>query len=352
MRVRLAATVVLLVLAAQARADERIETGFDPKTDGLGYTNVGSYASPNGDCFGMSTVALLRFQARKNGSPVAHDAYDLPGRALAGAIQNRYLAEFHQGLSEKVLPALVPVDDPRSAAPILERLRAGTPVVVHLQRDGSSHAVLFFGFADGAFEIYDPDRPGETTKWRYDKRSGFTEWNLTYGLGQVKSLAVYDAKDVGAMPTLADLEALRSDCDGLGRACAAPFVRVDAGVATRPDGDRGVAVVVTGVVSGGLRADPEGHAAESPDQAIVFVNGQPAATVSLGRSGAFEARLPAAIFSGEKNDVRIAVTAARERLAGFTNLEVGRVAGAPAATSTPSRTGGLVAAFGTSGDSP
>ncbi|MEZ0227860.1 MAG: hypothetical protein ACAI25_04495 [Planctomycetota bacterium] len=336
---RLHAPVVLvLLIAASVHADERLTTGFDPKQDGLPYTNVGSYSSPKGDCFGMSLVALLRFKARTRGETATRDAYDLSGRALAGAIQNRYLAEWDRALGTRMEAKYLPVDDPRSGEPILARLRAGEPAIVHLYRGGTAHAVLFFGFEGGNFLIYDPDHPGETMKWGFSKR-GFSTWSLTYGLGSVKSLSVYEAKDLDEMPTLADVEALRADCDRLGTTCAAPFAQVDAGMGTISGRDGDVAYVITGTVSRAAERGPDGSEAERPSAVVILVNGQPVETVRLDKNGRFEARLAAASFTNGAMDVKLAVTGSsmKERLAGFAQIEPPRV---------PSRTEGVLGALG------
>ncbi len=334
---RHASFLVVLLLASTALAEERLATGFDPGVDGLPYTNVGSYSSPKGDCFGMSVVSLLRFKARVKGETATRDAYDLSGRALAGAIQDRYLAEWDRALGSRIEGRFVPVADPRSAEPILARLRAGDPAIVHLYRGGSAHAVVFFGFDGKNFLIYDPDRPGETMKWAFSK-SGFSTWNLTYGFGNIQSLSVYEPGDLADMPALADLDALRADCDRLGSECAAPFARVNAGLA-RIERNGSVAWVVTGTVTSARDRGPDGSVAERPSTVVILVNGQPVETVRLDRSGSFEARLPAATFPNGEASVKLAVMASsfKERLAGFAHIE---------AAQPPSRTNGLLGALG------
>jgi hypothetical protein len=305
-------------------ASHGIVTGFDPKEDGLPFPNVGSYASPNGDCFGFSLVAVQRFQARKSGASLPRGAADdLPEKALAGVIQNRYLTAWGQGLSRGINQTLAPTTDPTVGNKIIESLTAGNPVMVHLDSgDLGSHVVVFFGYVDGSFQIYDPNFPGDTETWGFDAKKGFSSWSWKYG--SVKKVAAYDPKDIAAAPKLADLEALRTSCDALGATCAAPYMTVGTSLEPTIDPGRGVALLVTGTVSGGLATDPEGRTAEAPDSVVFYLNGKVVDSAPLDSSGAFSKSLAVGLFTQDTNDLRVVAQTSHGRLAGWADVSAPR----------------------------
>lgn len=311
-------------------------TSFDPKKDGLPFANVGDYASDGGDCFGMSVVALLRYRARTSGAaPRAEDA--LSQRALAGVVQGRMHAAWQGGFGNRLLERELPPKDPRAGVAIQRELAKGTPVVAYLAEGSNAHAVVFYGYSGGTFQIYDPNHPGEKRTWSWDAKSGFSSWSLDYGLGRVKGVAVYDLADLGTEPALSDLDALRDSCDELDATCAAHYMPVALTVQKTTRADGSIAYVASATVRGGLAQQANGAPVELPSTAVVYVGGRAVETVTL-KAWQFSVTLPSDALADAK-EVRLALVGSHGRLAGF----------AKAPIPSPSATLGVTGALGATG---
>jgi hypothetical protein len=350
MNARLAAPLaaLLLSLPCVTRADENglpppsvdIETGFDPVKDGLPFVNTGSVLSPGGDCFGMSFVSIERFDSRKAGTTFPNDPFDVNERALAGIVEARYMADYPKSLSPHMGERLEAPSSPKSGNAILGSLKAGTPAIVHLQSKDAAHVVVFYGYKNGAFEIYDPNTPGQVQTWSFDPDKGFGSPPAAYS--SVQTLAPYDPKDLAKLPGLTDVSSLRAACDSLGAACSAPYYQVTTQLVPIVDGSHGTAYVVSGIVTGSVAPDPDGSAPVTPAQAVVFVNGTSVGAVNLDANGHFEDTVYAGEFTQGQNDVRVAVITKNVQIAGFSDTQAGPpVPAMDGAAAPPSATTGL-----------
>ncbi|MBX3468503.1 MAG: hypothetical protein KF878_16645 [Planctomycetes bacterium] len=328
-----------------------VRTEFDPRLDGMPFENMGDYASPEGNCFGMSLLAIdnyrRRLRARANGQP---DPAPTPITTTPhGNVEAQILAS--------LVHAVATVQDdgennPFQQAPpsntglmreALERMRrTGVPEVLGMYApDGSAHAVVVFGYEDGALLVYDPNYPGETIRWPWDPVRGFgphpkrREGGPLYG-----PLKQYDVGPIDALRTSRELEALRDACaQGLDR-CLRRFHELQGRLSGRPG-----ARVITGRVGEGLRRHEDGSATQRPRRVWAVVDGVPVASGRVQRDGSFRITLPRTAEGGRR--VQLVAVTDKGHLAGANDVDVpDPPAPTPPARPAPtaSRTRGLAGA--------
>lgn len=169
-----------------------VDTGFRPATDGWYIPNYGSYLENGGVCLGMTSYAKWYFSQEKAADGAAlHSKYiegnanewrddataiQLATRAQAGlsGIWASLTQEEKQNLSSKAVGLSI----------MHGMLVSGEPQLIGLKTqynngtwaDGG-HAVLAYRYADGHFNIYDPNVPGTSVT---DDRQ---QMPYTYGSG-------------------------------------------------------------------------------------------------------------------------------------------------------------------------
>lgn len=326
-------------LAAQdARRVAPVRTGFDPRLDGMPFENLGDYASPEGNCFGMSLLAvdnyLRRMKARAEGRP---DPQPLPitRRAQDGHAEAQILASLAQAMAgaqddEENSPVQpVGVRDQRLMREALERMRqTGVPELVGLYSEDSGHEVVVFGYEDGKLLVYDPNYPGETLRWPWDPVRGFGPHPMRRDDPEMyAALVEYDVAPFSAFRTARELGAIRDACaQGLDR-CVARFPQLEAGLEGRE---------VRGKVGPGLARGEDGIRPHRPYRVWLVVNGKPVASGRVQRDGSFRIRIPAGTRTEGARLQLIAVTE-EGALAGANDMPNG----APASPGFTSALGGM-----------
>jgi hypothetical protein len=302
-----------------------ISTRFDPARDGLPFGNAGDLASPDGNCFGMSLVAIDNYvrrttnppaRARAPRQPAPPTTWD-PAQADPRAQATAGLAQATASqLDNPPLEARPPLTDPAPIRGALDRIAAtGVPEVLVISGPGGGHAVVVYGYRDGALQVYDPNYPGEAIAW---------PWDPVAGLGKNPKAtpgSFYDTLD-RALPRPYDAHQTRAAMDRLREACAAQdaecvdrYPGLTARLRRLPDGSV--------EVSGQAAPTAVGLA---PSDVWVAVNGQPVGLAPVNRFGTFRATVPASALGADQN--RVAVVGQRQhngftQFAGFAELDVG-----------------------------
>jgi len=304
---RLALPLALL-LATPLLAQEPTRTAFDPRLDGMPFENLGDYASPDGNCFGMSLLAvdnfLRRMKARAEGRP---DPEPLPitVKAQDGHLDAQILASLVQAVAGvKDDEDNSPVKSVRAAdaAPMREAIermrRTGEPQLMGIYAPSdSAHEIVLFGYEGGRLLIYDPNYPGETVRWPWDARRGFgphpkrgDDADMYGGLKE------YDVGPFGVFRTGRELQALRDACSqGLGR-CVARFHALRG----RLEG-----ATVVGTVGAGMRRGEDGTRPQRVRRVHVVVDGKPVASGPIKADGTFRISLPRAPRGGRVEMVAV-----------------------------------------------
>lgn len=318
--VLLAASLVAPLLAQESQAVAPLQTRFDPRLDGMPFTNVGDYASPQGNCFGMSLLAIDNFQRRMRGQAAGQPApQPLPvtRRPQDGHTAAQILASWvhaiaaaqDDGDNNPLVQA--PPRDGRLMRAALERMRGnGLPEVMGTYaRDGSAHAIVLFGYQEGRLALYDPNYPGETLRW---------PWDATRGLGPHPKgdapLAKYEVGPFSAFRTSRQLQALRDAClQGLDR-CVARFPQLRGWLGVTPQGQR----EVVGVIEGGLRQAEDGSRPHRPHRVWLVVDGTAVGSGRVLQGGRFRVRIPAGTHGVR---LQVVATTAEGALAGANVVE-------------------------------
>lgn len=315
-------------LFAQGRAPAPVRTGFDPRLDGMPFENLGDYASPDGNCFGMSLLAVDNYIRRRAAREAGHpDPAPLPITHFAhqGHAEAQILASLAQAVAgQKDDEENSPVQptrtrDPRMVREAIERMRqSGLPEPMGVySRDGAGHEVVLFGYEGGQLLIYDPNFPGQTIRWPWDPARGL----LRHPMGRddpefYGALTEYDVAPFSAFKTSRELAAIRDACaQGLDR-CVARFPALTG----RVEGQ-----TVVGTVGPGLERGAEGNKPKKPYRVWVVVDGKPVASARIQRDGTYQVKLPPGTRTDGVRVQVIAVTAAGA-MAGANDV------GAPAAS--------------------
>ncbi len=313
------ALLLLAIAAPQARAQDpkpfpdKVETGFDPKVDGLPFFNGGNYGS-QGDCIGMSIVAIDRFLRRKAGEkmPENEKIRERETDALVGDPVDHLVTAAVQVEAKKVRVEAQKLDDPSALrAALIQMKEDGRPVTLGLDSKKAGHSVVLFGYKDGKLQIYDPNFPGETMEWTFDPKTGLGK---PYRGDKWDTVAVLPLEK---FPVSADLKKIREQCGGGAKECTEAFPAVTATVTPAADKK---SVTVTGTVSRGKKKSDEGDATDPPKIVFLRVNGvlqkMPA---KLKADGSYSITLPASALEAEGENVIQVIAATRYALfAGYT----------------------------------
>ena len=329
----LALALALLAAAAPAAAQSRVApippvgTSFDPLLDGMPFGNFGDATSPEGNCFGMSLLAidnyLLRMERRAAGLP------DPPAAKITvnpqdGHVPAQILASLAQLEAERRDEQEQNPEQPhplRDAAPIraaLERImRTGQPEVLGMYAKDGGHATVLHGYDGSNLLVYDPNYPGETLRW---------PWSPTHGLGKhprshddalYRTLQTVASTPFEKFRTSRELAALRAACAAGEQRCLARFPRLESGLVE----ENGKLFAVGQVALEGPDGNHDAAWREQPQRpsrAWVTLDGRPFAQGRIDEQGRFKVTLPPRLPAGELHVV--AVTAHSEGLAGYGRL--------------------------------
>lgn len=328
--------LVAALVAASARADTpppgarslpaTISTRFDPARDGLPFGNSGDFASPGGNCWGMSLVAIDRYVQRTTNPPARARAPRQPAppvatspgqadprvQATAGLTQHTAI-----GRDLEATGGRAPLSDPSRIRAALERIDAsGVPEVLIMEGPQGAHAVVLYGYRSGALQVYDPNFPGEAIAWPWDPVAGLGKNPKANPGDFYDTLTLATATPFDAHRTAADMARLREACTAQDPECVDRYPDFRARLVRNDDG--------TTVVSGQAVA----RDGKLPARVWVAVNGTPVAQVPVSRFGTFGVEVPRAALTAETNRVRIVgevdTPLGVPQFAGFADLDVQR----------------------------
>jgi hypothetical protein len=161
-----------------------VDTGFRPNPDGFQFKNLGDYTAGNsGNCLGMSLVAIQWYEdERTKGRGAVSLQTRFPGNSPEGQIatgeaEARARASFLSDVE-------APLSDPATGDRLYHALAAtGSPQILSMSANtiNGGHDVVVFGYANGAFQIYDPNFPGETLTWDFSPETGFGTYRFPDG---------------------------------------------------------------------------------------------------------------------------------------------------------------------------
>lgn len=331
--------LALLLLLAPLAAAQDVVTGFDPKVDGLPFENLGDYASPDGNCWGMSMLAIDAFLRRRAGEAPA------PSGPIARAPQEGHAelqltASFVQAHAEEVDERQKDRENPRHGlrdpGPLNEALariaRTGEPEVLAIADGSSAHALVVHGYRGGALQLYDPNYPGETIAWPFDPRRGLGRHPKARDDSMYRDVNRVSSTPFRQFESSRDLAWIRAACAAGEGVCTGRFPTIAA--TTRRDGDR---VVVEGTVEGGLGVNATGETTHRPRRVWVASDGRPVGGALVGRGGRFRVVLPAGAVRDARS-LRLIAATKGGAFAGFRDV--------PAPAETPGAAGTLEGLFG------
>jgi hypothetical protein len=152
---------VVWVKTSKQKLVGTFDSGFRPGVDNWEFENRGSYASPLGECEGMSITSMYYYYFQKlGGKPPLYHQYDLTlpnvldnvqGIRFAGAVQLDYEDRFHAGLQQ--LKSLqqqakakgTKAEDLTSIWILMTLKLTGQPVLLTLDGAVGAHAVVAYG---------------------------------------------------------------------------------------------------------------------------------------------------------------------------------------------------------------
>jgi len=298
-----------------------ITSGFDTARDALPVVNNGDTAGPEGNCLGMSLVAIDDFRRRTRApwiSTIVEQVLPRPParpttfvseadpRDLAAAGLAQQEAHRNDG---GVSRGRVPLSDTTPVRDTLERIaEGGDPEVLSIEGDGGAHAMVLHGYRDGALQIYDPNYPGEVIAWPWSPETGFGPHPRADQGPLYASPARHTTRQLSDYQTGERIEELRAACDAQAAECVGRYSRYSAVVA--PAGES---------------LELVGQASMPPDQrpqtVWLTVNGRPIGGRQVSRFGTFRAVVPPGLLRPGPNQVRV-VGEDGSRFAGFADLTV------------------------------
>lgn len=311
---------LLLLLAAPTLAQQParyfppVGTSFDAALDGMPFDNFGDATSPDGNCFGMSLLAIDNYRQRMarraagepdpQPQPIARDpmAGHIPQQILASLAQVEAERKDEQENDPEVKR---PVSDPRDIEAALERImRTGVPELMGIYGKGDTgHATVLHGYDGSNLLIYDPNYPGELVRW---------PWSPTKGLGKhpkarddelYRTVRQYGATPFDKFAVTKDLQALRQACAAGEDRCLARFPEVRADL-IRADGKLFAEGQVLPATDANQDA-PWREKVQRPARAWVTLDGQPFATARIDKDGRFKVKLPGKLPPGKLNVVAV-----------------------------------------------
>ena len=315
--------LALLLLLTPALLAQPVRTDFDVRLDGLPFDNMGDFASPEGNCLGMSLLAIDNYLARKErraaGIP---DPPPLPlaRRTQDGPLQAQQVASLAQLEAERRDdPAENPRRHPSQPAQVraaLERIRAtGIPEVMCIfMSDGSGHATVLHGYDGSSLLIYDPNYPGELIRW---------PWSPSGGLGRhpkrgddgLYSPTRFSVTPFRQHPSSKQLAAVRASCAAGAKRCVGRWFQVESALE-----ERGAQREVVGRVRPGTEFDTYPGWRDRPlraRKAWVTAGERPVAVGEIDSQGRFRVRLPAGLAPGAPLQVVTVTGGSDPVLAGF-----------------------------------
>jgi hypothetical protein len=218
-----AGALLLLALVAPALAGgpAPVSTGFDPARHGQPFENRGDFTNNMGNCVGMSLLSIHAFRSGRGAAApqIVHppQTADVTRQMVVSIVQAQYLL---QGLRDE--RQRLPVADTAQVRDALERLRQGTPEVMGLIKPGFGHAVVLYGWDGKNLLLYDPNFPGQATRWPWDPEKGLGEHPRYPGLTHV-SITPFSGWKVSGQ-----LDALREACSNRERVCVGRFPNIEA----------------------------------------------------------------------------------------------------------------------------
>lgn len=325
------AVVAVLALGGPALAYELppvLMTEFDPRRDGLPFANVGDLARPGGNCWGMSLLAIDNYLRRLDrgregeraplSGPFTSQPHlaDPTQQATAGLLQNTAV-DLDGPRSDVPVEAgrRLPLSDPAPVLEALERIgRTGVPEVLVIRGSEGAHAVVLYGYRDGAVRVYDPNFPGEAIAWPFDPATGLgrnpkaDQYSFYAGLTHASTTPYEAHRTTDAM------DRLREACASQDATCTGRYPTISAHLERSAAGDVVVAGQVAAPADGGAR----------PQRVWLAVNGQPIGSAEVSRFGTFSAVVPpGALVADGDNVVRVigeTTTAGWAQFAGFADL--------------------------------
>lgn len=316
-----------------------IMTEFDPRRDGMPFGNDGDYTSPDGNCFGMSLLAvdayLRRLEEGREGErrpaptivrSVDDTNLDLRKAAAAAVLQER--TDAHED-DDRDNPRVTQRKASEQIIAALKRIaKTGVPEIMgsYAASEASSagHAFVLFGYRNGKLQIYDPNFPGETIEWPFDEQKGLArhpraaEDDELYG---PKALVTSTPAD--RYLAHGDIGWVTSACSVLAAACTDHFPTITATVEPVKPGKNGARVAIVGRISGGRVKTGDGTPVHRPRRIWVAVNGVRVAAGVLQPDGSFRLIVPSSVLTREVNDIRIVATTSDGALAGFLEQKTG-----------------------------
>lgn len=298
--------VLLLLVAVPVGAQERVETGFDPRRDGLHFANAGDYRSPDGNCLGMSLLAIDNFRQRRARGAQARAASrngfeDHATAAIAQELSSDRDIALTKENTRSENP-LADVSDPSQILAALARMKAtGEPEILAMRGDGG-HAVVLHGFKDGKLQLYDPNFPNETVTWAFDAEKGLGRYSKPSEF--YAGIETVTVSPQSQFTTSKELGWLRESCASDAAGCTTYFPSFQS--VTKETRARDGKTRVRGRVS----VPPGGHPTDAsfPDRVWVFVDGKPVTMAFLDEDWNFDVKLPREAYAPGKTMRIVAVT--------------------------------------------
>ena len=299
-------TLTLLLASptlAQDLPPTTVHTDFDPKVDGLPFENSGDFESPDGNCFGMSCLAIEHFlERRAAGTTRPAPAHATRVTTEAAPVEQEELVSYVQQNTSQNPMKEAKLADPKNLLVALARMaKTGVPEIFTMTGSQGGHANVIFGYEGGAVLLLDPNYPHQTLRWPFDFKKGFGEHPLAKSLGAGKDFYAV-LKTAGATPftkfkASREIAAL-GDPDKLDKASLSRYP--DTTVTASPDG-------ITGTVTGGPKKDEDGNKALKPTRAWLTVDDKPVGYANVLADGSFKLRVPQGVVTKDSK-VRVVVT--------------------------------------------
>lgn len=344
----LASLALALSLTGVTRAQSIDVDRFDPRLDGLPFVNLGTFANPAGNCFGMTLVAIDNYLRRTRvigppapPRPIAErpvDGYQTE-QAFVSAAQDLGLAQdFRSKTENRRENPRMPKSDPEPVAQALARIKAGGPPEVLVFQGGRiAHASVLFGYADGALQIYDPNYPGETIAWPYDPVNGVGPHPKRVGYyGSITRVSVTPFHQLNASD---DLAWMRQACGAGFAVCTSGFPTLDVETTVTKEGRLALRGKVVAPASDTFPRD-------TAKRIWIAIDGAPIGFLKVNWDYSFAALLPAEAYRPGAQ-VRLVSLTSDGKFAGYTDLPLPAAEPATSAGETKPRgaSRGLVGAM-------